>query len=162
MKIRSSIHLPWGHVRSHKIFWRAQFSRFDVYGVQTQNRLHDKQSIYRCMNEERRRRQFHRFLVLTVDLWNTRFLEIKHYLFGDFYINKSCVRFTYFFQVLFSIKCRLFLGRLLFHTPSLYVFTECIFPILLGPACYTQFCVGRLGRFLFLEIFPSSLRPFLP
>ena len=33
-KIRSSINLPWGHVRSHTKFGPDWFSRFDVYWLQ--------------------------------------------------------------------------------------------------------------------------------
>ena len=41
MKIRSSINLPWGHVRFHKKYGPDWFRRFDVYWSQT-NRQTDR------------------------------------------------------------------------------------------------------------------------
>ena len=35
LKIRSSINLSWGHVRSHEKFGPNRFTRFDVYCIQT-------------------------------------------------------------------------------------------------------------------------------
>ena len=43
LKIWSSIHLPWGHARSHKKFGPDRFSRFDVYWIQT-NKQTDTQA----------------------------------------------------------------------------------------------------------------------
>ena len=45
MKIRSSINLPWGHVRYYETFGPGQFSRFDVYWRQTNNQT-DRQAKY--------------------------------------------------------------------------------------------------------------------
>ena len=45
LKIRSSINLPWGYVRSHKKTGPNQFSRFDVYWIQT-NTQTDRQAKY--------------------------------------------------------------------------------------------------------------------
>ena len=42
LKIRLSINHPWGRVMSHTKFGPDNFSRFDIYWIQT-----DKQSIYR-------------------------------------------------------------------------------------------------------------------
>ena len=52
LKVRSSIKLSWGHVRSHAKFGPDRFSRLDEYWTQT-DRQSDRQTskvyIYRCV-----------------------------------------------------------------------------------------------------------------
>ena len=57
MKIRSSINLPWGHVRSHKKYGPDLFSRFDVYWSLTNSADRQVQTskVYREGKEERSR-----------------------------------------------------------------------------------------------------------
>ena len=40
LKIRSSMNLPGGHVRSHKKIGPTLFIRFDVYWIQTDDKIH--------------------------------------------------------------------------------------------------------------------------
>ena len=105
LKIRSSIDLSWGHVRSEKKFGPDRFGRFDVYWIQT-NKHPDRHAKYTF--------RFYIYLFSLLKRLNTYFqlTLIKQFvtkLHLNVVANKKCTR--YIFNILIQKLIIFYCGR---------------------------------------------------